>query len=127
MPEKYFLKYLVKQELNHLLCISFSRLVPGGFQEKERIHTVMEENEKLLEEKRDLLRKISEAEEMGSNGMRTASTVQHRYLNESHSYLLLFCGSLSSIMIQSLHVCYVVSLLLSQPGTEILLLNEVCP
>ncbi|XP_069382040.1 coiled-coil domain-containing protein 30 isoform X6 [Paralichthys olivaceus] len=46
--------------------------------EKERIHTVMEENEKLLEEKRELLRKISEAEEMGSKGMRTASTVQHR-------------------------------------------------
>ncbi|XP_045912619.1 coiled-coil domain-containing protein 30 isoform X1 [Micropterus dolomieu] len=46
--------------------------------EKERIHTVTEENEKLLEEKRDLLRKISEAEEMGSIGMRTASTVQHR-------------------------------------------------
>ncbi|XP_063739318.1 coiled-coil domain-containing protein 30 isoform X3 [Eleginops maclovinus] len=46
--------------------------------EKEQIHTVTEENEKLLEEKRDLLRKISEAEEMGSNGMRTASTVQHR-------------------------------------------------
>uniref|UniRef100_A0A3B4ZZK6 Coiled-coil domain-containing protein 30-like n=1 Tax=Stegastes partitus TaxID=144197 RepID=A0A3B4ZZK6_9TELE len=46
--------------------------------EKERIQTVMEENEKLLEEKRELLRKISEAEEMGSKGMRTASTVQHR-------------------------------------------------
>ncbi|XP_044068864.1 trichohyalin isoform X2 [Siniperca chuatsi] len=46
--------------------------------EKERIHTVMEENEKLLEEKRELLRKISEAEEMGSKGLRTASTVQHR-------------------------------------------------
>ncbi|KAM9350338.1 uncharacterized protein ccdc30 [Symphorus nematophorus] len=46
--------------------------------EKERIHTVTEENEKLLEEKRELLRKISEAEEMGSQGMRTASTVQHR-------------------------------------------------
>ncbi|XP_028266422.1 trichohyalin isoform X2 [Parambassis ranga] len=46
--------------------------------EKERVHTVMEENEKLLEEKRELLQKISEAEEMGSNGMRTASTVQHR-------------------------------------------------
>ncbi|XP_028438600.1 coiled-coil domain-containing protein 30 isoform X4 [Perca flavescens] len=46
--------------------------------EKERIHTVTEENEKLLEEKRELLRKISEAEEMGSKGMRTASTVQHR-------------------------------------------------
>ncbi|KAF7658641.1 hypothetical protein LDENG_00009610 [Lucifuga dentata] len=46
--------------------------------EKEWIHTVMEENEKLLEEKRELLRRISEAEEIGSNGMRTASTVQHR-------------------------------------------------
>ncbi|XP_028309160.1 coiled-coil domain-containing protein 30 isoform X2 [Gouania willdenowi] len=46
--------------------------------EKEQIHTVVEENEKLLEEKRELLRKISEAEEMGSKGMRTASTVQHR-------------------------------------------------
>ncbi|XP_041800853.1 coiled-coil domain-containing protein 30 isoform X3 [Chelmon rostratus] len=46
--------------------------------EKERIHTVTEENEKLLDEKRELLRKISEAEEMGSKGMRTASTVQHR-------------------------------------------------
>nr|XP_033486066.1 coiled-coil domain-containing protein 30 isoform X1 [Epinephelus lanceolatus] len=46
--------------------------------EKERINTVTEENEKLLEEKRELLRKMSEAEEMGSKGMRTASTVQHR-------------------------------------------------
>ncbi|XP_026187368.1 coiled-coil domain-containing protein 30 isoform X3 [Mastacembelus armatus] len=46
--------------------------------EKERIHTVLEENEKLLEEKRELLQKISEAEEMGSTGMRTASTAQHR-------------------------------------------------
>ncbi|XP_029910776.1 coiled-coil domain-containing protein 30 isoform X2 [Myripristis murdjan] len=46
--------------------------------EKEWIQTVMEENEKLLAEKRELLRKMSEAEEMGSNGLRTASTVQHR-------------------------------------------------
>ncbi|XP_053281781.1 coiled-coil domain-containing protein 30 [Pleuronectes platessa] len=46
--------------------------------EKERIHTVMEENEKLLEEKRELLRKMSDAEDMGSKGMRTASTIQHR-------------------------------------------------
>ncbi|XP_037540194.1 coiled-coil domain-containing protein 30 [Nematolebias whitei] len=45
---------------------------------KEQINTVMIENEKLLEEKRELLRKISEAEEMGSKGMRMASTVQHR-------------------------------------------------
>ncbi|XP_042265915.1 coiled-coil domain-containing protein 30-like isoform X2 [Thunnus maccoyii] len=46
--------------------------------EKERIHKVVEENEKILEEKRVLLLKISEAEEMGSNGMRAASTAQHR-------------------------------------------------
>lgn len=46
----------------------------------------MEENEKLLEEKRELLKKVSEAEEMGSKGMRTASTVQHRY---SHNELFL--------------------------------------
>ncbi|XP_036068549.1 coiled-coil domain-containing protein 30 isoform X3 [Oryzias melastigma] len=49
-----------------------------SFKEKERIQTVMTENEKLLEDKRELLRRISEAEEMGSKGMRTASTVQHR-------------------------------------------------
>lgn len=40
-----------------------------------------EVNEKLLEEKRELVRKIIEAEEMGSKGMKTASTVQHRYLH----------------------------------------------
>lgn len=38
----------------------------------------MDENEKLLVEKRELLKKMSDAEEMGSTGMRTASTVQHR-------------------------------------------------
>ncbi|XP_076019438.1 uncharacterized protein ccdc30 [Genypterus blacodes] len=46
--------------------------------EKEWIRTVMDENEKLMEEKRELLRRISEAEDIGSTGMRTASTVQHR-------------------------------------------------
>ncbi|XP_034551739.1 coiled-coil domain-containing protein 30 isoform X2 [Notolabrus celidotus] len=46
--------------------------------EKERINTVTEENEKLLEERRELLRKINEAEEMGSKGMRSASTAQYR-------------------------------------------------
>ncbi|XP_054868812.1 coiled-coil domain-containing protein 30 isoform X2 [Amphiprion ocellaris] len=61
-----------KLENDLLLASSLSH------KEKERIHTVMEENEKLLEEKRELLHKISEAEEMGSKGMRTASTVQHR-------------------------------------------------
>ncbi|XP_077436523.1 uncharacterized protein ccdc30 isoform X2 [Vanacampus margaritifer] len=47
---------------------------------KESIQNVIEENEKLLEERRRLLLKISEAEEVGSNGMRAASTVQHRVI-----------------------------------------------
>uniref|UniRef100_A0A4W5K6H5 Coiled-coil domain containing 30 n=1 Tax=Hucho hucho TaxID=62062 RepID=A0A4W5K6H5_9TELE len=46
--------------------------------EKDWIRTVLEENEKLLVEKRELLRRMSEAEEMGSNGLRKASNVQHR-------------------------------------------------
>ncbi|XP_010874004.2 coiled-coil domain-containing protein 30 isoform X2 [Esox lucius] len=46
--------------------------------EKDWIRTVMEENEKLLVEKRELLKQMSEAEEMGSNSLRTAFTVQHR-------------------------------------------------
>ncbi|KAK6307968.1 hypothetical protein J4Q44_G00212390 [Coregonus suidteri] len=46
--------------------------------EKDWIRTVMEENEKLLVEKRELLRRMSEAEEMESNGLRKASNVQHR-------------------------------------------------
>ncbi|XP_016891752.1 coiled-coil domain-containing protein 30 isoform X2 [Cynoglossus semilaevis] len=61
-----------KLENDLLLAASLSH------KEKESIQTVMEENEKLLEEKRELLKKVSEAEEMGSKGMRTASTVQHR-------------------------------------------------
>ncbi|XP_073326884.1 uncharacterized protein ccdc30 [Pagrus major] len=65
-------RVIQKLENDLLLASSLSH------KEKERIHTVTEENEKLLEEKRELLRKISEAEEMGSQGMRTASTVQHR-------------------------------------------------
>ncbi|KAG7267112.1 hypothetical protein CRUP_009560, partial [Coryphaenoides rupestris] len=46
--------------------------------EKESVRTVMAENEKLLVEKRELLRRMSEAEDVGSAGMRTASTMQHR-------------------------------------------------
>ncbi|XP_072304733.1 uncharacterized protein ccdc30 [Eucyclogobius newberryi] len=46
--------------------------------EKERTDTVTQENEKLLEERRELLQRISEAEEMGSKGMRTAFTVEHK-------------------------------------------------
>uniref|UniRef100_A0A3Q0SS50 Uncharacterized protein n=1 Tax=Amphilophus citrinellus TaxID=61819 RepID=A0A3Q0SS50_AMPCI len=56
--------------------------------DKERIQLVMDVNEKLLEEKRELVRKIIEAEEMSSKGMKTASTVQHRYL---HSPLMCAC------------------------------------
>lgn len=67
----------------------------GGSQEKERINTVTEENEKLLEEKRELLQKMSEAEEIGSKGMRTASTVQHRYLNELHLLFTLIPAAVS--------------------------------
>ncbi|KAK9515500.1 hypothetical protein VZT92_026142 [Zoarces viviparus] len=62
------------QELQNNLAMASSL----SHKEKDRIHTVTEENEKLLAEKRELLRKMSEAEEMGSKGMRTASTVQHR-------------------------------------------------
>ncbi|XP_070823886.1 coiled-coil domain-containing protein 30 isoform X6 [Chaetodon trifascialis] len=65
-------RIIQKLENDLLLASSLSH------KEKETINTVTEENEKLLEEKRELLRKISEAEEMGSKGMRTASTVQHR-------------------------------------------------
>lgn len=39
----------------------------------------MEENDQLLLERRELLRRMTEAEEMGNNGMRTATTTQQRY------------------------------------------------
>ncbi|XP_026222874.1 coiled-coil domain-containing protein 30-like [Anabas testudineus] len=46
--------------------------------DKDMINTVMETTEKLWEEKRELLHKISEAEEMGSKGTMAASNAQHR-------------------------------------------------
>ncbi|GAA6103893.1 coiled-coil domain-containing protein 30 isoform X4 [Tachysurus ichikawai] len=46
--------------------------------EKVWIRTVTEENEQLLLERRELLRRITEAEEMGNNGMRTATDMQQR-------------------------------------------------
>ncbi|KAI1892532.1 hypothetical protein AGOR_G00134560 [Albula goreensis] len=59
--------------------------------EKERdwIKKVMEENEKLLLEQRDLLKRLNEAEEMGRSSLSTASTVQHRvkFLEEENRYL----------------------------------------
>lgn len=61
-----------KQENDLLLATSLSH------KEKERIQTVTGENEKLLEEKRELLCKVSQAEELSSQGMRTASNLQHR-------------------------------------------------
>ncbi|TNN87744.1 Coiled-coil domain-containing protein 30 [Liparis tanakae] len=62
------------QKLENDLGMAFSL----SHKEKDRINTVTEENEKLLEEKRELLRKMSDAEDMGSKGMRTAATFQHR-------------------------------------------------
>lgn len=41
-----------------------------------------EENEKLLEEKRELLRKVSQAEDMSNQGARTAANLQHRYWSQ---------------------------------------------
>ncbi|KAK7896675.1 hypothetical protein WMY93_022000 [Mugilogobius chulae] len=62
------------QKLEHDLLLASSLC----HKEKERTDTVMQENEKLLEERRELLQRISEAEEMGSKGMRTASTIEHK-------------------------------------------------
>lgn len=47
-------------------------------QEKDWIRTVTEENDQLLLERRELLQRISEAEEMGNNGLRTATSIQQR-------------------------------------------------
>ncbi|XP_015192270.2 coiled-coil domain-containing protein 30 isoform X5 [Lepisosteus oculatus] len=46
--------------------------------EQDWIKKVTEENEKLLLEKRHLLKKLSEEEEVGHMNMRTTSTIQHR-------------------------------------------------
>ncbi|XP_072553420.1 uncharacterized protein ccdc30 isoform X2 [Salminus brasiliensis] len=46
--------------------------------EKDWIRTVTEENDQLLLERRELLKRMTEAEEMGNNGMRTATTTQQR-------------------------------------------------
>ncbi|MBN3312856.1 CCD30 protein, partial [Atractosteus spatula] len=46
--------------------------------EQDWIKKVTEENEKLLLEKRHLLKKLSEEEEFGHMNMRTTSTIQHR-------------------------------------------------
>ncbi|XP_053499109.1 coiled-coil domain-containing protein 30 isoform X1 [Ictalurus furcatus] len=46
--------------------------------EKDWIKTVTEENEQLLLERRELLRRMTEAEEMGTNGIRTATDTQQR-------------------------------------------------
>ncbi|XP_016373504.1 coiled-coil domain-containing protein 30-like isoform X1 [Sinocyclocheilus rhinocerous] len=46
--------------------------------EKDWIRIATEENDQLLLERRELLQRISEAEEMGNNGLRTATTIQQR-------------------------------------------------
>ncbi|XP_076839674.1 uncharacterized protein ccdc30 isoform X3 [Brachyhypopomus gauderio] len=62
------------QKLENDLALAMS------LQEKEKdwIRTVTEENEQLLVERRELLKRITEAEEMGSAGMRTAATTQQK-------------------------------------------------
>lgn len=46
--------------------------------DKQRIHSVMELNERLLEEKRELLYKVNEAEEMSYKSMMTTNAEQHK-------------------------------------------------
>ncbi|XP_053339361.1 coiled-coil domain-containing protein 30 isoform X3 [Clarias gariepinus] len=46
--------------------------------EKDWIRTVTEENDQLLLERRELLRRMIEAEEMGNNGIRAATDTQRR-------------------------------------------------
>ncbi|XP_076131653.1 uncharacterized protein ccdc30 [Alosa pseudoharengus] len=46
--------------------------------DQDRVRKVMEENEKLLLERRELLQRVTEAEEMGTDGLRTATSVQQR-------------------------------------------------
>ncbi|XP_031422588.1 coiled-coil domain-containing protein 30 isoform X3 [Clupea harengus] len=55
-------------------------ILATSLSEREQDHgrKVTEENEKLLLEKRELLQRVTEAEEMGSNGLRTATTIQQR-------------------------------------------------
>ncbi|XP_056304644.1 LOW QUALITY PROTEIN: coiled-coil domain-containing protein 30 [Danio aesculapii] len=62
------------QELENDLALATSL----SEKEKDWIRTVTEENEQLLLERRELLQRISEAEEMGNNGLRTATTTQQR-------------------------------------------------
>lgn len=74
----------------------------------------MEVNEKLLEEKRELVQKIIEAEEMGSKATKTASTVQYRYPQslfthvhdaeqyEYYSFLIISTRSIKYYLLTSL-------------------------
>ncbi|KAG7472837.1 hypothetical protein MATL_G00113260 [Megalops atlanticus] len=57
--------------------------------ERDWIGRVTEENEKLLQEQRELLKRLNEAEEMGSSSLNTACSVQHRvkFLEEENRYL----------------------------------------
>jgi len=68
-----------RPDLQHyILNMNFTRSVFHYEQEKDWIRTVTEENDQLLLERRELLQRISEAEEMGNNGLRTATTIQQR-------------------------------------------------
>lgn len=62
----------------YILNMYFTLSVFHYEQEKDWIRTVTEENDQLLLERRELLQRITEAEEMGNNGLRTATTIQQR-------------------------------------------------
>ncbi|MGH0146366.1 UNVERIFIED_CONTAM: hypothetical protein FKN15_048683 [Acipenser sinensis] len=60
--------------------------------EQEWIRKVTDVNEKLLVEKRELLRRLSEEEELGQTCTRTISTRQHRACQDWDNGLCVFCG-----------------------------------
>ncbi|MGH0119161.1 UNVERIFIED_CONTAM: hypothetical protein FKN15_053574 [Acipenser sinensis] len=60
--------------------------------EQEWIRKVTDVNEKLLVEKRELLRRLSEEEELGQTCTRTISTKQHRACQDWDNGLCVFCG-----------------------------------
>ncbi|KTG31733.1 hypothetical protein cypCar_00019708, partial [Cyprinus carpio] len=60
-------------EMSHRTQELESELNTAREEEKDWIRTVTEENDQLLLERRELLQRISEAEEMGNNGLRTAT------------------------------------------------------
>ncbi|XP_062872105.1 coiled-coil domain-containing protein 30 [Trichomycterus rosablanca] len=77
--KQHFLKVTTQQDLR-IQKLESDLAIAMSLSEKEKdwIQTVTEENDQLLLERRELLIRMSEAEEMGSSGMRTATDTQQR-------------------------------------------------